>query len=86
MPVLLEEMREDLASRPTTRMFIVLKRGWTYNPLAGESFFVYFIDDHSDLDGKLRILENLGLIRERFFSEVKRYEFMEVLVDYLAQA
>lgn len=41
MPVLLQEMREDLANCPTTRIFIVLTRGWIYNPLPGESFFVF---------------------------------------------
>ena len=86
MPVLLEEMREDLTNHPTTRMFIVLMRGWIYNPLPGETFFIYFIDEHDDLDGKLRILGSLGLIREISFNNVKRYEFTEDFVDYLAQA
>jgi hypothetical protein len=85
MPVLLQEMREDLTNHPTTRMFIVLMRGWIYNPLPGESFFLYFIDEHNDLDGKLRILGNLGLIREMSFNDVKRYELAEDFVDYLSQ-
>ena len=31
MPALLEEMREDLRNYPTSREFVLLKRGWVYN-------------------------------------------------------
>lgn len=86
MPVLLEEMREDLVSYPTTREFIVMGRGWQYVNSPGKTVLVYYIEEHENLEGKLQILVNLGLIREITFNSVKRFVFEEKLVDYLTQS
>lgn len=81
MPALLEEMREDLRSYPTNREFVILKRGWVYN---SDGFYLaYYLDEHDDLEGKLQILENLGLIRETTHNNVRRFVFQEGFVDYL---
>ena len=81
MPKLLEEMREDLRKHPTTREFVVLKREWMYNH---QGFYLaYYLDEHDDLEGKLQILENLKLVREITYNNVRRFVFEEVFVDYL---
>ena len=81
MPALLAEMREDLCNHPTTREFVVLKRGWVYN---SEGFYLaYYLDEHEDLGGKLQVLANLGLVREITYNNVRRFVFAEEFVDYL---
>ena len=81
MPALLEEMREDLRNYPTSREFVVLKRGWVYN---SQGFYLaYYLDEHEDLEGKLQVLANLGLVREVTHNNVRRFLFAEQFVDYL---
>jgi hypothetical protein len=81
MPALLEEMREDLRNHPSSREFVVLKRGWAYN---SQGFYLaYYLDEHEDLEGKLQVLANLGLVREVTYNNVRRFLFAEQFVDYL---
>jgi hypothetical protein len=82
MPAFLMEMRIDLAANPLRREFVVLKKGWSYNS-GGEDFTAYFYEEHPQLDGMLQILQNLGLIGDVTRTNVKRFRFMEELVDYL---
>ena len=82
MPVLLTEMREDLRAHSTTREFIVMSRKCTYNS-SGRQVFVYYFQDHENLEGKCDILCNLGLADEITYNNVRRYIFDEELVDYL---
>lgn len=84
MPDLLSEMRKDLTKHPTTREFVVLKRGWVYNRRG--FYLAYYLDEHDDLEGKLQILENLGCIREITYNSVRRFVFEEHFVDYLTDA
>lgn len=84
MPALLEEMREDLHNNPTTREFVVLKRGWVYNSRG--PYLAYYLDEHDDLEGKLQVLANLRLVREITHNDVRRFLFLEALVDYLTGA
>jgi hypothetical protein len=81
MPALLEEMREDLLNNPTTREFVILKHGWSYNSRG--PYLAYYLDEHEDLEGKLQILVNLGLIQEITYNNVRRFIFKEEFVDYL---
>lgn len=81
MPALLEEMREDLRNHPTSREFVILKRGWVYN--SHGFYLAYYLDEHEDLEGKLQVLENLTLIREITYNNVRRFVFDEEFVDYL---
>lgn len=83
MPALLQEMRIDLRENPTSREFVVLKRGLVYN-FKG-SFLAYYLDDHEDLKGKLKILEHLGFIRDITYNNVQRFEFEEKFVDCLTE-
>ena len=82
MPKLLAEMRKDLSRNPTTREFVLLKRGWIYNSQG--PYLVYYLDEHDNLEGKMRILENIGFIREITFNNVRRFVFEEIFVDYLS--
>jgi hypothetical protein len=81
MGALLAEMRRDLAEYPLRREFVVMKRTWSYWAKGNELFYYY--DDHADLDDKLRILENEGLVRETTYNNAKRYVLSEELADYL---
>lgn len=80
MPALLEEMREDLKAHPTAREFILMDRRWIYN---GTGVLMYYYNDHDDLDGKILVLANMGLVRNMTYNNAKRHHFSEELVDYL---
>src|SRR5215208_1191008 len=82
LPALLEEMREDLRNNPTTREFVLLKRWCVYNS-GGRPYLAYYFDDHEDLEGKIQMLTNLGLVSEITYNNVRRFVFEEALVDYL---
>jgi hypothetical protein len=81
MPELVAEMREDLRQHPLGREFVLLQKAWTYWPKGNE--LVYFYDDHVDLDSKMRILQNVGLVQEITYNNTKRYIFTESFVDWL---
>jgi hypothetical protein len=44
----------------------------------------YFYDDHDELDSKLQVLANLGLIREITYNNVNRFLFSEEFVEYVS--
>lgn len=79
MPDLLAEMREDLGQSPFAREFVLISKDWTYN---GEEL-TYCFEDHPDLKGKVRILQNYELIKDITFNDVARYSISEELADYL---
>lgn len=81
MPELLSEMREDLTKYHLRREFVLLKKGWSY--WASGTEFMYYYEDHDQLDNKVRILENCGLIRDITSKNVNRFVMTEKLADYL---
>ncbi len=81
MPDLLSAMREDLASRPLVREFVILKRDGSTTAVARSLLTI--TRDHQDLDEKLQILANLGLIREITYNNVDRYLISEFFAEYL---
>lgn len=81
MPELLAEMRQDLASHPLRREFVLLKRAWSY--WAGGTEFMYYFEDHPDLQSKASILENEGLVQDITSKNVQRYRISERLARYL---
>jgi hypothetical protein len=81
MPALLAEMRQDLATYPLRREFVVMERSWMYWAKGNELFYYY--DDHPDLDDKLHILENEGLVRDITYNNAQRYMLSERLAEYL---
>jgi len=83
MPDLVSEIRKDLANNPLSREFVVLKKSWSYSAKGYE--LVYYFDDHPDLENKLLILENYGLIRDITYTNTKRYIITEELASYLTR-
>jgi Putative DNA-binding domain len=83
IPDLLEEMKNDLCENPFIREFIIIGNGWTYNAETHNKILFYYFEEHIHLRGKLRILENCGLIYEITYNDVKRFIFSEELVEYL---
>ena len=49
----------------------------------GKGVLVYHYDDHDELDEKLRVLQNSGLIQDITSSNVKRFVMSERLAEYL---
>lgn len=81
MPGLLAEMRKDLSDYPLSREFVLLKKGWSYWPHGHE--LSYYYEDHPELDNKVRILQNIGLITDVTYNNVSRYIMNEEFVRYL---
>jgi hypothetical protein len=81
MPDILDEMREDLTESPLSREFVILEKRWTYSPSGHE--LVYYFEDHPELENKLRILLNHGLIQDITRTEVSRYIISEMFARYL---
>lgn len=82
MPKLLAEMRSDLEQNPYVREFIAMSKFMLYG-YSDKLIFTYYLEDHSDLHGKLDILQNYALIRDARFNDVPRFLFEEEFVDYL---
>ena len=85
MPDLLSEMRDDLGNDPLSREFIVMRRSQSYWPDGQEDVLVYYYDDHQNLDNKIRVLENYGLIQDITQTNVGRFLISEKLADYLSR-
>lgn len=83
MPDLISEMRKDLTRNPLSREFVILKKSWSYWAKGYE--LVYYFDDHPDLENKLLILQNYGLIQDITYNNTKRYIITEELVSYLTR-
>ena len=83
MPDLISEMRKDLTSNPLSREFVILKKSWSYWPKGYE--LEYYFDDHPDLENKLHILQNYGLIQEITYNNVSRYIISEELASHLTR-
>lgn len=81
IPELLNEMRADLSVSPLKREFVLLKRGWAF--WNGGTAFEYYSEDHAELESKVQILENRGLVRDITNKNVKRYRMTEELAEYL---
>jgi hypothetical protein len=82
MPELIREFRNDLAEHPIFREFILLQKGWIYNS-GSNDLLVYYYDDHTDLDAKIRLLENHGLVVDITYNNTKRYVMQEHFVQAL---
>lgn len=82
MPELIHEIGNDLDQHPLFREFILLKKGVSYN-YGGREHLVYFYDTHPDLDAKILLLQNHGLVRDITYNNTKRYVLEEHFVDSL---
>ncbi len=80
MPKLLIQMREDLAKRPQCRVFTLRReataaRGWKSN------VFIYYKDEHKDLDTKIALLQNYYLVHS-IAGKHRHYLISEELLYY----
>lgn len=83
IPGLIREMRKDLTSHPLSREFVILKKSWSYWAKGYE--LVYYFDDHPDLENKMLILQNYGLIQDITYNNTTRYIITEELASYLTE-
>lgn len=67
---------------PLAREIILLSRSWTYNG-DGSTLLIYYYEDHNQLKDKMTILCNYHLLVDITYNNVKRYNVMESLTDYL---
>lgn len=81
MPELLQEMRMDLHDHPFARVFVLLRKGWSY--WNDGSTLEYFEEAHGHLGQKAGVLDNLGLVDDITFNNVKRYRISEEFAEYL---
>lgn len=71
-------MRNDLAAHPTRREVVLLKKKWRYWGRGTE--LIYYFEDHPDLESNFQMLENLDLVTNITYNDVKRYQLQEALV------
>jgi hypothetical protein len=83
MPELVTQMRRDLTLEPCCREFVVLSKTLMFW-YPDRKMFTYYSEDHDDLDSKLIILENFGLIRDIRHNRVPRFAIKEELAAYLS--
>jgi len=82
MPELIREIATDIKANPLFREFILQQKGWVYNS-GGKQFLVYYYDDHDDLDAKIRLLENNGLVKDITYNNTRRYVLEEKFIREL---
>jgi hypothetical protein len=82
MPGLLLEMHNDLKANPFRREFVLLNKRSLYWASGNE--FIYYFEDHPELEGKVRILMNYNLVEDITSKNVSSYVISEDLVDFLA--
>jgi len=83
MPSLVAEMRNDLASAPFIREFIVNSKKWSYNGDPENPIFSYYFEDHDNLKPMLKVMQNYDAIIETTHNNTDRFEFTEDFADYL---
>jgi len=81
MPELIAEMKEDLtkAGNEFNREFFIVSKRWTLNVVG--PCFVYYFEDHEDLQGKIHVLENYGFVIDVTPGNAKKYRMIEDFVE-----
>jgi hypothetical protein len=82
MPDLINELIDDIKNNPLLRELILLKKGWIYNR-GDRKLLVYYYEDHENLEEKLILLENNGLIENITYNNTQRYILTEDFVEIL---
>jgi len=80
MPELIAEIKNDLLQEGNNliREFFISRKNYSLNP--GGKCFVYYEDDHSDLQSKVHILENLAFIIDITPGNAPKYRMTEEFV------
>jgi hypothetical protein len=83
MPSLVAEMRDDIASAPFIREFIIGSKKWSYNGDPQNPIFSYFFEDHDNLKPMLKVMQNHYAIIDTTHNNTDRFEFTEDFAEYL---
>ena len=74
-------MKANYANQPLIREIVILDtKGNRYN---GDGVFIYHRSNHENLDSKLQILGNHGLLTNITYNNAKRYRVSEKFARYL---
>ena len=86
MPELIAEMRADLSDpeHGFSREFFVVSKKWTLN--TGGKCFIYYHEDHADLQGKVHILENVGYVIDITPGNAPKYRMTEEFVALVLES
>ena len=84
MPDLVSEMRADLSREGSEfiREFFLVSKKWVMN-YGRTPRFVYYYEEHDNLDGKIQVLENYGFVIDITTGNVKKYRMTEEFVELL---
>ncbi|MGH1330801.1 MAG: hypothetical protein ACRBBK_07965 [Paracoccaceae bacterium] len=83
MPRLVAEMRDDIASEPFIREFIIGSKKWSYNFDPENPIFSYYFEEHDNLKPMLKVMQNYDAIIETTHNNTARFEFTEDFAEYL---
>ena len=81
MPELIAEMSSDLKAHPLAREFFIVSKKWIMNLTS--FFLIYYYEEHENLDSKVQILENYGVVVDVTKGNAKKYRLMEGFVEFL---
>jgi len=83
MPELIAEMKKDLTKEGNDliREFFIVSKRWELNVV--DHYFVYYFEEHENLQGKVHVLENYGFVIDVTSENVKKYRMTEEFIDLL---
>lgn len=83
MPELIAEMKKDLTKEGNDliREFFIVSKRWVLNVV--DHYFVYYFEEHENLQGKVHVLENYGFVMDMTSKNVKKYRMTEEFIDLL---
>jgi len=86
MPDLVKEMKQDLSKEGNqfTREFFILSRKWAFS--LGGKCFLYYFEDHEELQGKMHVLENYGWVMDVTSGNMKKYRMTEEFVELILKS
>lgn len=81
MPHLIEKMQKNLVEDQLVREFFIISKNWRLD--TGSPCFIYYYEDHDNLDAKVCILENRGYVRDITPSNAKKFRMTEEFAKQL---
>ena len=83
MPGLIADIKKDLTKKGSNliRELFIVSKNWSLNVV--NPHFVYYFEEHENLQGKMHILENYRFVIDMTSTNVKKYRLTEEFVDLL---
>ncbi len=83
MPALITDIKKDLSKEGNNliRELFIMSDHWQLNP--ANLCFVYYFEEHENLQGKMHVLENYRFVIDITSTNVKKYRLTEEFVDLL---